>query len=408
MSIQQLIRPHRKRVERCYWFNVENQRNFMKDLFVKLNLSSTNDWKNVNKFTIQKNGGGEVVKYYKRDIKLLLRSLYPEHDWNFSNVKEKRVNYWNQIENQKQFMDNLFIKLNLKTLEDWKIITKNQIYKLGGQSIVKHFKYNMKDLLSTIYPDYKWSFKNLKVDPKEKWQSLEYRKEFMESIFIKMKLQGMDDWLSVSRNQIREKGGSALLRSYSNDLKLIFSSIFPNYPWDFTQLKYDQYHINEKIKKKIADLIHKYMIQQKKDWYRIHAHKSFNLLYYLKKIYPDEKWNKKVFLSRNKKTNQRILYVNTSQIFANDLIYENYYHPSLSDSFNSNLEFDIFIPSRDIALEYQGEQHYEEIPAVFGQWEECKERDILKKSLSLQNNVKLIQIPFWWDQSTSSLMKIIL
>ena len=54
---------------------------------------------------------------------------------------------------------------------------------------------------------------------------------------------------------------------------------------------------------------------------------------------------------------------------------------------------DIFIPSLNIGIEYQGKQHYEPVD-IFGGvvgFEKTVERDKYKKSLCKDNNVKLIE-----------------
>ena len=56
--------------------------------------------------------------------------------------------------------------------------------------------------------------------------------------------------------------------------------------------------------------------------------------------------------------------------------------------------FDIWIPSLDIALEYQGAQHDKPIDFFGGKkaFEENQKRDKRKKMLSIKNNVKLIEV----------------
>ena len=54
---------------------------------------------------------------------------------------------------------------------------------------------------------------------------------------------------------------------------------------------------------------------------------------------------------------------------------------------------DIYIPSKKIAIEYQGQQHYKSVSHFGGKkaLENSKARDINKKELCLNNGVKLIE-----------------
>ena len=52
----------------------------------------------------------------------------------------------------------------------------------------------------------------------------------------------------------------------------------------------------------------------------------------------------------------------------------------------SNIQFDIFMIERNIAIEYHGKQHFEDIPEAFGSFEAYKQRDIEKQNFA-QNSI---------------------
>lgn len=64
---------------------------------------------------------------------------------------------------------------------------------------------------------------------------------------------------------------------------------------------------------------------------------------------------------------------------------------------DNNLRIDFYIPLLNLAIEYDGIQHYE-IVEHFGGEQEFKnriERDVLKNEYCLKHNIKLIRIPYW-------------
>ena len=70
------------------------------------------------------------------------------------------------------------------------------------------------------------------------------------------------------------------------------------------------------------------------------------------------------------------------------------------------IEFDIWIPSMQLALEYQGEQHYHDNYSAFGSSGEAslyQERDLEKKRLSREAGIVLVDVPYWWDYRKSTL-----
>ncbi|MCL2847553.1 MAG: hypothetical protein FWE13_02220 [Firmicutes bacterium] len=69
--------------------------------------------------------------------------------------------------------------------------------------------------------------------------------------------------------------------------------------------------------------------------------------------------------------------------------------------FLQGLSYDIFIFGENIAIEYQGKQHFESV-GIFGgekNFATQKERDELKLKLSKENDVKLVYINYWEDIS---------
>ena len=61
------------------------------------------------------------------------------------------------------------------------------------------------------------------------------------------------------------------------------------------------------------------------------------------------------------------------------------------------LPFDFYIPSLNIAIEYDGRQHYEIIDYFDGLdgFIDTKVRDTIKTIYCKENNIKLIRIPYW-------------
>lgn len=66
------------------------------------------------------------------------------------------------------------------------------------------------------------------------------------------------------------------------------------------------------------------------------------------------------------------------------------------------LQFDVFVLEYSLALEYQGEQHYNDEFNIGPQWI-YQERDIQKHLACTQKGITLIEIPYWWDNSKDSL-----
>ena len=372
---------------------IDKRKKKMDEIFKKLNLKSLDDWFNIPKNLITFNGGKFLYEEFNGDLLKLLRNIYP----NFPFILPKN-NFENILFNQRKFMDNLFIKFNLISLDEWLLIPIKKILLNGGNNlIITEYKKDMKKLFTSLYPNFPWDFSLYQI----KNFKLENHQKFMDNLFIKFKLNSLDDWINITQKMIIKNKGRNLLLRYKNNIKFLLSSIYPNYPWNSSVFNF-HYHLSIKMK----EWINEYSIHQKKDWYRLPNEfsvmgKKYFLLNTLSLFFPSEKWKKSIFLSRNKKTTQRLLFSFTQMIYPSLLIFENYFHPKLIHS--NNYELDIFIPALQLALEYQGEHHYDDLPAAFGTIELLQFRDEEKEKLARDHSIKIIYIPYWWDQSLSSL-----
>ena len=450
--------------------SIEKQKNFMDNLFNLFNLKSFDDWNKIKEKEIKLYGGKELLEIYQQNKLKLLTTIYPNYPWNFDEISKQKINNNNNNNNNnnssnisnrsikiyRKFMDDLFIKLKLKSFDDWMNIPKEKIkiiynnhfkgdfqllfkiiypnfpfdfsssqklknhqkitdqlylnYQLNslddwliiprnrlGHLLSHHYKGNIFLLLSTLYPNFPWRFiSNYEKKNYFLLKSIENQQKFMEELFKKLNLKSFDDWINISSVKFIQNNGRKLIENYKRDLKKLFITIYPNYPWDYPD------NLREFLLK-LKELIRKYQINQKKDWYRLpfEIDRKYNLFETLKLVFPSEKWKKSNFNLKGKKTTQRLLFSFTQMIYPSLLIFENYFHPKLIHS--NNYELDIFIPALQLALEYQGEQHYDDIPAAFGAVESSQSRDIVKEKLAKDHSIKIIYIPYWWDQSLSSL-----
>ena len=89
-------------------------------------------------------------------------------------------------------------------------------------------------------------------------------------------------------------------------------------------------------------------------------------------------------------------------------IREDYQHPNLFFesgskvivlSLNLQMELDLFLPEKNLAFEYQGEHHYQDIPA-FAPHRQYVERDHQKRMVCEKSGITLVEVPYWWDFET--------
>jgi hypothetical protein len=75
-------------------------------------------------------------------------------------------------------------------------------------------------VLSAVYPDDKWDSSMFQsVKKYGDLVSTNNQRKVFDSIAIKLKIQKMEDWYSVTANDIKQNGGSTILNYYNNSLR---------------------------------------------------------------------------------------------------------------------------------------------------------------------------------------------
>ena len=455
-----------------YWEDENNVKNFLNEFKEKLNLKTPEDWDKITNREIINFGGSVLLKHYSLyNIKLL---GCPEGKHIFSPVY-KVVGFWDDKKNVKKFIENLKVKLNLTTNEDWDAITVKHILKFGGRGLLN--KFTMNEIKKMGFPDYTCSKK-----PVGYWDNKDNVLQFLKDLAVKYRLETPEDWNSVSKKQIEDNGGVAILKRYSlYDLKCLAcpeckSLFLPKRKWSNEQINQFFDELREKFnlktpedwnsisKKQIESigghaLFRKYSLFEIKclgcpegvsiynstpkppgywddrqnvieflnelkeklnlltveDWKRlskeqIKAHGGYGLAvnYSLKEIIniqnqfmTEENSNNQKF--GTKKSSQRYLFLQVQKLFPGEEIVEDYFHNEISRNSNFPIQFDIFLLNKNIAIEYHGKQHYEDIPSGFSPVELFKDRDEEKIKLCEQYGIKLVIIPYWWDNNLNSL-----
>ena len=104
--------------------------------------------------------------------------------------------------------------------------------------------------------------------------------------------------------------------------------------------------------------------------------------------------------TENKWKSEELVFEYTKKLFnKHQVIYQ--HRPYFLRTQNGQMSYDVFVCGENIAIEYQGKQHFEPVEFFGGQkhFEEQRKRDELKREKSEQNGIILICINYWEDIS---------
>ena len=182
-----------------YWRNKENIINFLQIIKKKEKII---DWNNLSQKIIINNGGKGLLKYHS--LNQLKKLVQPEID-----LKEDKFISKKFIED---FILNLKQNLDLKSPNDWNLLTKKDIKTHGGSCLLNIYSINEIKCLGC--PELEISFKSMK-NSIQFWKNQENIQNFLIYLKETLNLNDVDSWNLLTRKDIETCGGFSLLKMYS-------------------------------------------------------------------------------------------------------------------------------------------------------------------------------------------------
>ena len=396
-----------------FWKNKENIKIFLKNIEKELNFQKPEDWNKISVQDIINFGGRSILKKYSLfELKCL---ACPDCDKEIFSKPNKPNGFWYNKDNVNDFLIYLKEKLNLNSFDDWNSLSSKQIIENGGNYLISN--YSMYDIKCLGFPEGKSKFDKNSRNSIRYWKKYENIQQFLDDLGKKLNLKTPEDWNLFSAKQLKENGGTGLLKYYS--MAEIRSIACPEgnplYSVPNKPKSNEYWNDKDNINNFIINLKEKYNINTTNDWKRLSINQinksgGSGLLKKYKKIsdlnvesIPDD-INSSGLTGRS---SQRWLFLQVQKLFPGEEIIEDYFHSDISRESGFAVQFDVFLVDKKIAIEYHGKQHYEDIPSSFAPIELYQQRDEEKEKLCKKYGINLIIIPYWWDNSEFSLKQTI-
>ena len=124
-------------------------------------------------------------------------------------------NYWRDKDHQREFMDSIQSKLNIKMPQDWGKISQQVFCAEGGRGLIKHYSDSIYKALCSIYPETSWHRQwfrlPFQIFPKQHWDKLSNQRKFLRSIEKQFLISQISQWQRVTMTLLKAKGGSVRL-----------------------------------------------------------------------------------------------------------------------------------------------------------------------------------------------------
>eukprot|EP01114_Cavostelium_apophysatum_P001389 TRINITY_DN11199_c0_g1_i1.p1 TRINITY_DN11199_c0_g1~~TRINITY_DN11199_c0_g1_i1.p1 ORF type:complete len:588 (-),score=156.40 TRINITY_DN11199_c0_g1_i1:19-1782(-) len=400
-------------VPRGFWNDKANQLAFFEDIAKKLNVKKWEDWYRVEISDVKQLGGEYLLhRYYHNVLLHALRAVYPEAPFLFWKFDEYPSSEWESLANQKLFLDFLFQKLSLKQTQDWYGVSSEVVTKFGGGGLLRMYDDNLLRALAAVYPGEDWQ--GLQYPPSF-WEDANNQRQFLDKLGRQLKIKRWEDWYDKSRQDFVDNGGWPLLHKYGDSHIRALAAVYPEHKWQawkFASVPKGYWDDDANVMQAVAALSEEIGIEQISDWKMLTPtqldslgmgtlrKKYGGVLALLQKLFPSHSWER----VHSKKV-QYVMFRNVRMLFpeAADVHLDYQHLGMLYTATNKPMELDVYVPSLKIAFEYQGAQHFDQSASYFGAAEQLLKRDEEKRVACKKQNITLIEVPYWWDQTFQSL-----
>ena len=403
----------------------------LKNFAEKENINEANDWYKIKLKKLDK-----VVSTLKKFKKIstieILRTIYPKKKflpWLFAG-KGKKVpkDTWSIKENRVNYIKWLKRYLKLKKLSSfYKLMRKDYNHNygtglLGSINPRTKKQFTVLELLSEAYPKYAWIPWLFEDSPNKFWQDKKNHKLFFDWVLKKQKIKVTSKKIyNLNSTKFKELGGANILNFYDNFFNCL-ESIYPKIKFDrfkFFHKGRGFWEDRENHKLAIQHLGKELGIKKCNDWYTV-MYDDFEEAGIISVLgFQEYKGSYAKCIIKNlpkcklneSKFDRSFKYEYRARRFAVCIYGERNVIKNHHPKFLNGLELDISIPKKNLAIEYNGKQHYIYIPHFHRNRKNFLNslaNDKKKIELSAKNNVNLIVIKYnEWDGFPKSFLNII-
>jgi hypothetical protein len=408
-----------QKVPQGHWDHMENQREFFDWIAESLCIHSQWDWYKVTKTQIIQNGGESLLSYYQTSPSNALISIYADSSWQLWRFQFIPKNYWESLDNQLAFIQYFEDEIGILHLEDWYNVTNYDIISRGGLGLLTMYEQSICQLLMSIYNNFEWQPWRFEKTERSHWDMIDYHRKFFDTLGESLDVQYQEDWYKIKRSNVIEGGGGPLLdRYYDRSIIKALRCIYPDANWQ--PWRFETRFVLEEIQTKefLEWMENKFRMENSTKWLgfpkqrlmetrygrKILRERGGSMMELLRTAYPEVKWNTSQWYLHSKSNSQELLYGALRSTLSSKIEIEKEATISIFQR-KKPMRFDIWIPSLNVAIEYQGIQHF--VEDKFIHWDgkvdmQCR-ADMRREFACKSVNISLLNVPFWWDFDASIL-----
>lgn len=192
--------------------NKKTHRGLLDVIGTQLKISKPEDWYDVDPAALKNE---QLIKKYQGSLCKTLQSIMPEIEWQPWRFRENVRGFWQQLDNQRLFMDYISKELNIIDQRDWKRVSLDDIKSRGGASLVQLYGGSLSRILDTVYPNIEWKIRGSNDEvtiktPRNYWDNIENQREQMDLLATKLGIKTRDDWYRIKKEDVIDEIGGLI------------------------------------------------------------------------------------------------------------------------------------------------------------------------------------------------------
>lgn len=341
----------------------------------------------------------------------MLSMVYPDHQWLPWRFKYVPKGIWREPNNRKEFIEWCADQLGITSLDQWYKINSTEFAEKCGSSMFNYYSRSYFGMLKDMYPQHEWDEDLFAIKPRtvRYMKALKSPRTFTIKLAQKYNLKQFEGWYQLKKQSFVSSG----LFQKNQTMYEFLQQHFPEHEWlpfcfPVVPIRFwKDPEICRKWVKYLEDILD---IKDLSDWKHVsrmtmekyHGDRPLKKyggkLAILAMVYPEHQ-----FQSTKLNATQKHLF---------DIV-EKYFHGQkvLMEARPKELKFqgskwplqlDIYLPDLRLAFEYQGEQHFR-VNQMYKrqQLDVQQQKDEEKRKICKENNITLIEVPYWWNRGTN-------
>ncbi len=214
-----------------FWDDAGNRQRYLEWLKERLGFEKTEDWYTLTHDILQQNHGGGISAAYGCRVSDLVKDNFPGYDWHEWLFNTTPSGFWDDVTNQRRYLEWLGRKLGCEKPEDWYQVRAAAFFANRGGPLVKRYNHSYVNMLSSCFPEFEWLEWRFNKRPIGAWGDPANRRGAIDWLGEQLGYDDPDDWYLITARDFLDHGLGGLLSRYNGSPIAAVTDVLTEHDW---------------------------------------------------------------------------------------------------------------------------------------------------------------------------------